>query len=317
MDFSLITNEPLDYCVYAHVNKYNGKIYIGISNNPKARWGSNGGGYNRSTHFKHAIKKYGWNSFDHIILIDKLPLIIAQEIERTLIEKYDTTNQGYNIKAGGEGGGQLRGKHHLSKPIYQYDLMGNFVKAWECPIDAERYYNIRDITRTVIEKNNGRRTAAGFQWTYEYSDHISPYTTETNKKYTPIYQYTLEGDFIKKWDYQKDAVDKYGESIKACAYGISKSSHGYRWSFEQAEHLSTSLEKHEYRRTIPVIQKTLGGEFIKRYKTATDAATEMHNGKKSPSTTILRVCHGERQSAYGYLWEFDENEGGDNNVQLD
>ena len=51
------------YCVYAHINKYNGKIYIGQTQNIKERWRCNGKNYFSSIKFFNAIKKYGWNNF--------------------------------------------------------------------------------------------------------------------------------------------------------------------------------------------------------------------------------------------------------------
>ena len=72
MDFNLITDEPLNYCVYAHVNKQNGKMYIGITNNPSGRWKNNGIAYKQSSKFFSSISEYGWDCFDHIILIDNI-----------------------------------------------------------------------------------------------------------------------------------------------------------------------------------------------------------------------------------------------------
>lgn len=92
-----------NYVVYMHVNKANGKRYIGISINPLQRW-ANGKGYYRNKHFNDAINKYGWNNFDHLILYTDLSKKEACEIEQYLIAKYKTQNKkyGYNITSGGE-----------------------------------------------------------------------------------------------------------------------------------------------------------------------------------------------------------------------
>ena len=60
-----------NYKVYIH--KFpNGKAYIGITRQePKIRWGG-GNGYVRNEYMHRAIKKYGWENIEHIILFDGL-----------------------------------------------------------------------------------------------------------------------------------------------------------------------------------------------------------------------------------------------------
>lgn len=70
---------------------------------PKARW-RNGNGYDKNVYFTSAIKKYGWNSFSHEILLDGLSLTEASEKEIKLIAELRTNDRefGYNISTGGE-----------------------------------------------------------------------------------------------------------------------------------------------------------------------------------------------------------------------
>lgn len=91
------------YTVYMHKNKTNGKVYIGITGKkPEVRW-SNGTGYSKS-YFANAIKKYGWDGFEHIILFTGLSKEEACEKEKELIRVFNSTSkeQGYNIATGGE-----------------------------------------------------------------------------------------------------------------------------------------------------------------------------------------------------------------------
>lgn len=94
------------YCVYMHINKINGKRYVGItSKEPSERWGGRRGyGYYNNKHFMSAIKKYGWDSFEHIIVGERLYMNDACNLEKELIAKYNSNNPlfGYNICAGGE-----------------------------------------------------------------------------------------------------------------------------------------------------------------------------------------------------------------------
>ena len=94
------------YVVYQHVNKNNGKRYIGITrqNPPSLRWGANGCNYKSSPHFYASIQKYGWDSFEHEVLFDNLTKEQACSLEIKLIDKYHTMDRrfGYNSTTGGE-----------------------------------------------------------------------------------------------------------------------------------------------------------------------------------------------------------------------
>lgn len=90
-----------EYSVYMH-RFPNGKVYIGITKYPvKHRW-ARGEGYSHQPVYK-AIKKYGWENIEHIILFSGLTKEEAEEKEIELIEKYHATDRGhgYNIEEGG------------------------------------------------------------------------------------------------------------------------------------------------------------------------------------------------------------------------
>ena len=100
-----------DYLIYRHVNKINGKSYIGQTCNLKRRIGKDGSGYltknskgeYRQIAFANAILKYGWNNFETEILIENLTIEEANFYEEKYIEEYKTCNPnyGYNIRKGG------------------------------------------------------------------------------------------------------------------------------------------------------------------------------------------------------------------------
>lgn len=94
-----------DYCVYMHINKVNGKRYIGITKrNPIERWGHDGCNYKTSPHFYSAIQKYGWDNFFHEILFTNLTKHEACVREIILIRQYHTQDRrfGYNVTEGGD-----------------------------------------------------------------------------------------------------------------------------------------------------------------------------------------------------------------------
>ena len=90
------------YTLYKHVAP-DGKVYIGItSTSLKRRWW-NGKGYKYNLHFTNAIKKYGWENFQHIVIRDGLTKEQAEIAEIATIRHYNARNPrfGYNMAKGG------------------------------------------------------------------------------------------------------------------------------------------------------------------------------------------------------------------------
>lgn len=92
-----------NYKVYFHKNKINGKIYIGVTRQPFKQRCNNGRGYIHCPHFYPAILKYGWDKFEHVVLMENLSKEVACICERCLIKKYNTRSRecGYNADPGG------------------------------------------------------------------------------------------------------------------------------------------------------------------------------------------------------------------------
>lgn len=88
--------------VYIHKLKVDGRVYVGqTSSSMEKRAGSNGYRYKYCPKFWHAIQKYGWESFEHILIKDELTLDEANQLEDELILKYNSIENGFNINRGG------------------------------------------------------------------------------------------------------------------------------------------------------------------------------------------------------------------------
>ena len=122
-----------NYKIYVHINKVNGKIYIGQTCQTLQDRGREGNGYKRCPYFWNAIQKYGWDNFEHIILIDNLSLEEANLFEEELIKKYNTTNRnyGYNVYYGGDNCKKpLSTKQKLSQYKYYGKDNPNYQHYW-------------------------------------------------------------------------------------------------------------------------------------------------------------------------------------------
>ena len=120
-----------EYKVYVHVNKINGKIYIGQTKQTLEQRYKNG--YEHCRHFWNAIQKYGWDNFEHIILVDNLSLDMANIIEEELIKKYNATNKdkGYNMKSGGLNHIPSEETRKLMSKVHKGEKHWNYGKHWD------------------------------------------------------------------------------------------------------------------------------------------------------------------------------------------
>lgn len=115
-----------NYCLYIHTNRENGKKYVGITNDIGKRWRHGGIAYKpygreNSRPFWNAICKYGFDAFNHEVVLYGLTFEEACEMEKKYIADLETQDRskGYNVAEGGNGGriytehprGML-GKHH-------------------------------------------------------------------------------------------------------------------------------------------------------------------------------------------------------------
>lgn len=171
------------YCVYMHINNVNNKRYIGITSvNPKKRW-SKGIGYKQNFHFWNSIQKYGWDSFNHLIIKSNLSKACACTLEKILIKFYNTTDpsKGYNRSEGGQSSPKWTAqskikssKSHLgmfvngpcSKPILQYDLNGVIIKEWPSTMEIQRQLGFDNSTISKCACNK-RKTAYKYIWKWK------------------------------------------------------------------------------------------------------------------------------------------------------
>ena len=118
-----------------------------------------------------------------------------------------------------------------NKPIYQYDLQGNFIKRWDSAKEASESLKIcrQDLCMCCKNKN---RTAGKFIWRYEYTKDVQ---SNSVYKCISVLQYDLQGNFIKEWESGKEASNLLNikkESISACCRGENKTGGKFIWKYK-------------------------------------------------------------------------------------
>ena len=213
-----------NYIVYMHVNRINGKKYIGITSlRPKARW-HNGHGYKKQKRFWSAIVCYGWENFEHLVLFEGLTKEDAEAKEEELIKKYKSNDlaYGYNIENGGV-------THKLSKEQKDYLRDINIGKR-----------HSEETKRKMSESHKGMSTLwlTGRIASDETKEKMSKSRMGSrNPRAKKVYQYDLAGNLISEYEYMKKAVESLGlkgsAHISQCCAGKRKTAHGYMWSYEK------------------------------------------------------------------------------------
>jgi group I intron endonuclease len=106
------------YSIYKATNKINGKVYIGFDSNWPHRKNSHKCYYKKyDTKFYRAIRKYGWENFEWLVLYQSKDKIYTKDImENYFICENNSFNNGYNSTLGGDGTfGIKRKKQKLPK----------------------------------------------------------------------------------------------------------------------------------------------------------------------------------------------------------
>lgn len=330
----------LCWSVYVHTNKINGKKYVGITSakKPYLRWGC-GHHYIGCRHFYFAIQKYGWNNFDHKIVVSGISKKLAEAIERGMIAHYKTTDNrfGYNIQSGGilSGGLSPEGLQSLKdcnsginaknrRVAVVFDLSGKKVQEFCTIRNAAKFLGVTDgyISQHIYSRHG---TCGGhivrLKSDVGDADQLSPEVVADalSKKYkngvgahaksVAVFD-AKTGKRLGDFPSIKSAGAHFNVNFGKYSQSASKSVHGlivrYAEDCVGQEFLPGSelpdFSKHP--KAKEVFQFTADQQFVRSYRSLTEAAKETGTSYKA-----LSMClRGKHRSAGGFLWSFSESE---------
>lgn len=277
-----------NYKIYAHVNKTNGKIYIGQTcmTNPNYRW-RGGKGYKGNTHFSHAIDKYGWDGFKHIVIFENLTLEMANILEEEMIKKFKTQDSkfGYNVMYGGN---NKKHNDETKEKLRQINIGKKH--------SIEHREKMSKIIKTQWE--NGFRT--GHKMSQEQ---LNEYGEKRGKK---VYQYDKESlELIAIYPSQKEAERQTGISQRAIGRaclnpeGVNQSVNGYIWRFEND--LPSYRNASEKKRVFKCDKET--EEVLEVFSCSGDAA----KSENVDRSCIVRCCQGKQKTSAGFKWFYEKD----------
>lgn len=222
-----------NYTVYQHIMP-NGKTYIGITSlEPKKRW-LNGRGYKSNKHLFNAIKKYGWDNIEHIIIKTNLFKEDAEAMEIALIRQYkaNTREHGYNNASGG---GAY--KHSLESRKKMSENHKGLRYNIGVPFTEERK---RHLSENHADVRGEKNPMYGRKWTPQeiairQSHRVYTYGGD-NPCARKICQCNLDGTIVKIWGSISEASKVFCRtSIKDCLKGKYKQHRGYIWKYYEGD----------------------------------------------------------------------------------
>ena len=123
----IVDAAPLDFSEEGKISLYihiapDKRVYVGVTTNTYLRWKDKGAKYNRSR-FRNALDEFGWDNFEHHVILDKLTEEQADVLEQLFIAYYKATdlNYGFNKCTGGTRREQYRNRKVIcldTKKIY-------------------------------------------------------------------------------------------------------------------------------------------------------------------------------------------------------
>jgi group I intron endonuclease len=125
--------------------------------------------------------------------------------------------------------------------------------------------------------------------------------SKMGKNSKKIFQYSLEGNFIKEWNSIVDAERIYGTGIKENLSKKTLTSHNFIWSYENNLVYSPDKIKNKWKsNTTSVLQYSLEGNFIKEW----GSIIEIEKTLGFKNSNISSTCKGKQKTAYGYKWKY-------------
>ena len=300
VEYPIVVYDAPVWTVYMHVNKINGKKYVGITKQQTYyRW-CNGYGYKpkngNKTLFYNDILKYGWDNFDHYILLDNIPVALAKIMEIVLIHYYNThvsNNNGYNISLYMYG--QYKGSHNNNE---RKVVALNTGKIYNSITEAANDFHVSGSNITAACKGRQKHCCIDsngnpIAWAY-YDDYINMSIEEINARINSKKEYKTKKPVIclntdKIWESIHDAARYYEIS----AEGISNCCNA---------HTNPNYKNHEYCGYDKKINEWLKWMFLDDYLKLSDEyklelknyqfrKTKHHMSKEIICLNTLEILH--------------------------
>ena len=325
--------------IYMHKNKENGKVYIGQTKRKLShRWGPNGKEYLQVRNgeyvqpkFAAAIEKYGWDSFDHELLLETELDSEAKLMEAEFIKRYNSISDGYNIESGGKSNKKLsaetKAKLSASKIGDKNPMFGK--EAWNrgLPVSQHVLDVLRNPTPETRLKKSISKIGKNNPMFGRQSPNLGiPLSEETKRKLSDALKGNPSPMKGKKLsEEQRKAIServsgenhpnfgkhlsedhrrKISESNKGKQSGENHPNYGIKFSKEIRAKISSALKGRKAKPELVAlhfkkVRNTDTGQIFASIREANISC-----GLKPDASNIQAQIRGKTKSAGGYHWEY-------------
>lgn len=201
------------------------------------------------------------------------------------------------------------------KPICKYDLKWNLLKKYKSISEASMELTGKNHSSTISSAlKNPNKTAYGFKWLNEGEEYKAEeykcqifkeceYDSILKENSVPICQYSLDGEFIKKYISFSSASKQTGILVTSIRRVSMQDKHqhagGFMWRVEGDDE-PIIYYGNGYTQRKAIIQLSKNGKFISKYESVNDAARKNNLRQSNISACLV----GKTKSCGGYIWRY-------------
>lgn len=281
------------WCIYVHTNIANGKKYVGqtsFSDNPNRRW-LDGNGYKQNKEFYNSIQKRGWNEgYTHEVIHDGIESKEeADSLEIYYIKLHNSRYpNGYNLTDGGSGDGCLNYKWTIEQKA---KIRGENHKNYGRHLSETTRIKISEAQKGKIISDESKRNMS-----------LAKIGKDSLRR-IKVYQYDLEGNYVKEWSCAGEASKEYNSNYKTIARACRqelKSCCGFQWRYELYDKIEkyNPLTPSRESQSIKIAEIDKFGNIIKEYNSIRDASREIN----TCNSNITAVLKGKYKQIKGHIY---------------
>lgn len=309
------------YCsgsgIYAIINRNNQKIYVGSGKRLNCRWNVHRCELENGKHGNRYLQRAFQKEPDafYIELIEELDNPTKEILlgrEQFWMDFYQSYNPsiGYNIAPKAEScQGIKRDPEFVARVAAS--MKGKKFSKERLEIHRNRKKPTKFRKFTPEQRAERSLLYTGRKLTKEHALNISKALKANPPRAKPVLQYTMQGDFVKRFKSilkAKQELGCCGTSIGSVCAGKNRSAGGFYWKYASDDPPEKTVKVPEKRHggfpRRPVFQFTLDGKFIRSYACCDEAAKIMGISE----SRIRSVCAFRRKckTAKGFIWRFTE-----------